>query len=165
MKPFKIVLLGAIVLVSCSSNQSVPTSTTTPITIPTSPTTVAAIDYDNYCATPKVARDRFITLLATVAGTQEGYDRVKDKSRSEMLDAHYALTDAYRDLRTYYRNLDVPLLDIEQQNLVDAIQDYVDALNRYLESDGRDLSVNDYIIPLSDATADFNKANTDICNR
>ena len=82
-----------------------------------------------------------------------------------MLDAHYALTDAYRDLRSYYRNLDIPLIETEQQNLVDAIQDYVDALNRYLESDGRDLSVNDYIIPLSDAEADFGKAKNDICER
>ena len=77
----------------------------------------------------------------------------------------YALTDAYRDFRSFIRNLDIPFASAQQRKFVDAIQDYVDALNRYLESDGKDLSVNDYLIPLSDAESDFNNAFLGTCQR
>ena len=164
MEPLKIGLLATIVLVSCSSTQSVQTTTTT-TTIKPNPTTVAQIDYGSDCKLGVASRDTFITLSAEAFAFQYKYDEDRTKSPSEMLEAHYALTDAYRDLRSHVRNLEMPLLDTEQRNLVDAIQDYVDGLNRFLESDGRDLSVNDYVIPLSDATADFNKAFYEICTR
>lgn len=165
MKLLKIGLLATMVLVSCSSTQSVPATTTPPTTKPTAPTTVAPIDYGSDCKLGVASRDTFITLSAEASAFQYKYDEDRTKSPSEMLEAHYALTDAYRDLRSHVRNLEMPLLDTEQRNLVDAIQDYVDGLNSFLESDGRDLSVNDYIIPLSDATADFNKAFYEICTR
>lgn len=164
MKRVKLILLATIVLASCSSTQSVPTTTTPPTTNPTPPTTVAPIDYGSDCKLG-VARDRYITLWGGTAGSQARYDKDRNKSRSEMLEAHYALTDAYRDFRSFIRNLDIPFASAQQRKFVDAIQDYVDALNRYLESDGKDLSVNDYLIPLSDAESDFNNAFLGTCQR
>jgi hypothetical protein len=51
----------------------------------------------------------------------------------------------------------------EQKKIVDALQDYVEAFNHYWESGRQDLSVNDYLIPLTDATDDFLSAMGDIC--
>ena len=146
MKRVKLILLATIVLASCSSTQSVPTTTTT-TTIKPKPTTVAPIDYGSDCKLGVASRDTFITLSAEAFAFQYKYDEDRTKSPSEMLEAHYALTDAYRDFRSFIRNLDIPFASAQQRKFVDAIQDYVDALNRYLESDGKDLSVNDYLIP------------------
>ena len=156
MKRVKLILLATIVLASCSSTQSVPTTTTPPTTNPTPPTTVAPIDYGSDCTDEKLTESA--RLLARTKNAQDDFDDNSNKSRSEMLDASNAYMESYRNLRSFVRNLDIPLLIAEQRNLVDAIQDYVDAFNRFLESDGRDLSVNDYIIPLEDAIVDFNKA-------
>ena len=165
MKPFKMVLLGTIVLVSCSSTQVVSTTTSTTISTTTStttpPTTVAPIDYGSDCET--VTYDEIIRLAAVIEFAQGKLEEDRNKSRSKMVTAHYAVMDSYRNLRSYIRKLDIPLLSREQGNWVDAIQDYVDGLNRYLESDGLDLSVNNSLIPLNDAMTDFVDAFWEFC--
>ena len=165
MKPLKIGLLATIVLVSCSSTQVVSTttssSTSTTTSTTTPPTTVAAIDYGSDCET--VTYDEIVRLATVIEIAQGKLEVDRNKSRSKMVTAHYAVMDSYRNLRSYIRKLDIPLLSREQRNWVDAIQDYVDGLNRYLESDGSDLSVNNYLIPLNDAMTDFVDAFWEYC--
>lgn len=60
--------------------------------------------------------------------------------------------------RSYVRSLDLPTLSTEQNSLVQAIQNYLVAYNRYWESNKKDLTVNDYILPYTDAVSDFQKA-------
>jgi hypothetical protein len=167
MKPLKIGLLATIVLVSCSSTQVVSTttssttSTTTSTSTTTPPKTVAPIDYGSDCET--VTYDEIIRLAAVIDFAQGKLEEDRNKSRSKMVTAHYAVMESYRNLRSYIRKLDIPLLSREQRNWVDAIQDYVDGLNRYLESDGLDLSVNNSLIPLNDAMTDFVDAFWEFC--
>jgi len=159
MKSIKMVLLGTIILVSCSSAQSVPTTTTT-TTIRPKPTTVAPIDYGSDCK--RITEMEFGRLFAIAMARKQSFLVDKESPSERNI---YSVMDAHRAWRSFIRNLDVPLLSTEQRNLVDAIQDYVDALNRYLESDRKDLSLNDYLIPLDDAEKDFDKAFGDICMR
>ena len=160
MKPFKLVLLATIVLVSCSSTQSVPATTTT-TTIKPKPTTVAPIDYGSDCK--GTTYDEIGRLFDAIVDARAKWEEDKEKSYDIAENAFFAINGASRDLRSYIRSLDIPFASAEQKNFVDAIQDYVDALNQYWESDREDLSVNDYLIPLTDATTDFFDAIGDIC--
>ena len=160
MKSIKTVLLGIIVLVSCSSTQSIPTTTTT---IKSELTTVAPIDYGNDCKRTSI--DEVIRLGDARNIASDKWDEDQDKSHQIAQEAFFAHTSAWTALRSYVRTLDIPLVSAEQRNYVNAIQDYVAARNQYWESDREDLSVNDYLIPLSDAATDFLMALGDICNR
>jgi hypothetical protein len=62
---------------------------------------------------------------------------------------------ALKELRTYVRRLDLPTMSVVQSELVDAIENFLNAYNTYWESGKKNLSVNDYLIPLSDARLDF----------
>lgn len=161
MKPFKFVLLATIVLVSCSSNQSVPTTTTPTTTIKPKPTTVAPIDYGSDCK--QSTYDEIIRLGDAIVVTKDKWEEDQDKSYDIAQEAYLANSTAMRDLRSYIRTLDIPLVSAEQKKIVDALQDYVEAFNHYWESGRQDLSVNDYLIPLTDATDDFLSAMGDIC--
>ena len=157
MKLFKIVLLGTIVLMSCSSGQTVSTTTTTTTTTTTAPkpkpTMVAPIDYGSDCTEENGTE--YVILSARAANARDNLDDNSNKSRSEVLESYNAYMESYRNLRSFIRNLDIPFADAERKILVDIIQDYVDALNQFLESDFNNLSFNDVLIPLSDAQADF----------
>ena len=58
-------------------------------------------------------------------------------------------------IRTYIRTLDIPTISAEQNKFVDSLQTYLSAYNSYWESGKKNLSVNDYSIPLSDSEIDF----------
>jgi hypothetical protein len=153
MKSFKMALLGTIVLMSCSSNQSAPTTSTPTTTTPTPPTTVVPIDYGGDCTEEN--RTDYVILVAQTANARDNLDDNSNKSLSEVLESYNAYMESYRNLRSFIRNLDIPFADAERKIYVDIIQDYVDALNQFLESDFNNLSFNDVLIPLSDAQADF----------
>ena len=138
--------------------KSVPTTTTT---IKPKPITVAPIDYGSDCK--GTTYDEIDRLFGAIRDTRAKWEEDKEKSYDIAENAFFAVNGASRDLRSYIRSLDIPFASAEQKNFVDAIQDYVDALNQYWESDREDLSVNDYLIPLTDATTDFFDAIGDIC--
>lgn len=159
MKPFKLVLLATIVLVSCSSTQSVPVTTTTT----TPPATVTPIDYGSDCNTNTLVEiDRLGDGVRISLGKWEAD---KDKSYDIALEAHTAYMNASLTLRSYIRTLDIPFVNYEQWNYVEIIKDFVDASREYWESGRNNLSVNDYLIPLDDAATDFYNAMWDICDR
>ena len=150
-------------LVSCSPNQSVPTTTTTQITIATLPTTVAPINYGSDCN--GIALDEIVRLDDLVTAADGKWYEEQQNWSDNRWDIYSAYTSSYRDLRSYIRTLDIPLVSTEQKKYIDAIQDLLSAGNRYMESDGEDLSVNDYLIPLSDARTDFYNAIWESCDR
>jgi hypothetical protein len=160
MKSIKLVLFGTVLLISCSSVQSVPTTTTT-TTVKPKGTTVAPIDYGNDCK--RATYDEVIRLGEAVIVAKDKWEEEQDKSYDIAQEAFFANMSALREWRSYIRTLDIPLVSVEQRNVVDAIQDYVDAMNQYWESDREDLSLNDYLIPLTDAMSDFFSALRDTC--
>jgi hypothetical protein len=160
MKRLIPIIIATLALNACGGNTTVATTTTT---IKPKPTTVAPIDYGSDCNTDTLVE---IERLAEELGiARDKWEEDNDKSRDKAWEALSAYSDAYKNLRSYIRTLDIPLISAEQKNFVDAIQDYVDGKNRYWESGRQDLSVNDYLIPLSDAGTDFYNAMWDICSR
>jgi len=160
MKRLTPIIIATLALNACGGNTTIATTTTT---IKPKPTTVAPIDYGSDCNVDTL--QEVIRLSKEVVTTRENFEQTQDKSHDKRWDAAKAFMEAYRDLRSYIRTLDIPLISTEQRNLVDALQNYVDAFNRYMESDREDLSVNDYIIPLDDARADFFDAMWETCSR
>ena len=160
MKRLIPIIIATLALNACGGNTTVATTTTT---IKPKPTTVAPIDYGSDCNTDTLYE--IIRLKEELTIAYDKWVEDKDKSYERALEADNAYIVAYKNLRSYVRTLDIPLISAEQKNFVDAIQDYVDGKNRYWESGRQDLSVNDYLIPLSDATADFYNAMWDVCSR
>ena len=133
--------------------KSVPATT---ITIKPKPITVAPTDFGSDCK--QTTYEEVTRLIDVVVSAADKWAEDQNKSYDIAQEAFYANLSALRDLRSHIRTLDIPFSSAEQRNYVDAIQDYVDAGNQYWESDREDLSVNDYLIPLRDATTDFLKA-------
>lgn len=125
----------------------------TTITIKPKPITVAPTDFGSDCK--RTTYDEVTRLLDARGIAYDKFEEDQDKSTDIAQEAFFAFQRALTDLRSYIRSLDIPFSSAEQRNYVDAIQDYVDAGNQYWESGGQDLSVNDYRIPLGDATTDF----------
>jgi hypothetical protein len=167
LHPALAVVISVLVVTGCTKTvyvtttdapKSVPSTTTT---IKPKPTTVAPIDYGSDCK--GTTYDEIGRLVDAIVDARAKWEEDKEKSYDVSENAFFAVIGASRDLRSYIRSLDIPFASAEQKNFVDAIQDYVDALNQYWESDREDLSVNDYLIPLTDATTDFFDAIGDIC--
>ena len=160
MKRLIPIIIATLALNACGGNTTVVTTTTT---IKPKPTTVAPIDYGSDCHLDTL--DEIARLIEELNIAEDKWQEDNDKSRDKAWEAHSAYSSAFKELRSFIRTLDIPLVGTEQRTYVDAIQDYVDAGNQYWESGRQDLSVNDYIIPLGDAQADFVNAMWDICSR
>jgi hypothetical protein len=83
----------------------------------------------------------------------------KAPSREQVSEISVAL----KDYRSFIRSLDLPTLLSEQNAVVDETERYVNALNRYVSSNFADLSVNDQMIPFTDAQTDFDQAFIQYC--
>jgi len=159
MRRLTLIIIGALALSACGDNATVAPTTTIKVV----KTTAAPIDYGSDCNVDTLRE--IIRLREELTIAYDKWAEDKDKSFERALEADNAYIVAYKNLRSYIRTLDIPLISAEQKNFVDAIQDYVDAKNRYWESGRQDLSVNDYLIPLSDAGTDFSNAIVKTCNK
>ena len=129
--------------------QSTDTTTTSTTTTSTPRTTLTTISLGISCTSSNydLVHDLFDEVdEAWDAATEDGVPTTKEWQ---------AKTRALRAYRSAIRNLNIPRIAIEQNAFVYAIANYVEAYNRYWESGKKDLSVNDYITPYSDAENDF----------
>ena len=150
MKALKTVLLGAILVMSVSS-----CGNSAPVAVETTTTTIS---YGKDCNKVVDAEMQRLRDVLTVA-----WDKRSGNGGTATNKEAQARSKAMRELRSYIRSLDLPTLFIEQNNFVDAMEKYLVAFNRYIESDKKDLSVNDYIIPFTDAEDDFAIAWNAVC--
>ena len=152
MKAVKTVLLGAILVMSISS-----CGNSKPVAVETTTTTIS---YGKDCN--RVVADKLSLLADDVEvawknATSNATSGVPSRSK------YVAKVSALRDLRSYVRTLDIPTVSIEQSVFVNVIDEYLDAYNTYWESGKRDLSVNNYINDMSDASSDFYRAFWEVC--
>lgn len=162
MKSIKMVLLGTIVLVSCSRIQSVPATTTT------TTTTVVPIDYGTDCK--RATLFQLNRLFDELKETEEKWNNVNkiintfdDLTVAMMASAERSV--AYVDFFVYLRALDIRPFSAEQRKVIDVTQDFLDENFRDKTPDGAEVSENEYIIPFFDATTDFFNAVRDVCDR
>ena len=152
MKALKTALLGAILIMSVSS-----CGNSKPVAVETTIATTTTISYGKDCnkvVDAEMQRLRDVLSVAWDKATTGGVP-----TREEYLAKHRAMNK----LRSYVRSLDIPTLTAEQNGYVDAMENYLIAYNRYIESGKKDLSVNDYIIPFTDAEDDFASAWNAVC--
>lgn len=147
MKALKTVLLGAILVMGISS-----CGNSKPVVVETTTTTIS---YGKDCN--KVVADKLSLFADDVEVAWKNASGVP--SRSE----YVAKVSVLRDLRSYVRTLDIPTVSIQQSVFVNVIDEYLDAYNTYWESGKRDLSVNDYITDMTDASSDFYRAFWETC--
>lgn len=153
MKALKTALLGAILIMCISS-----CGNSEPVAVETTVATTTTISYGKDCN--KVVADKLSLLNNDVeVAWENATDNGGTPSRSE----YVAKVSALRDLRSYVRKLDIPTVSIEQSVFVNVIDEYLDAYNAYWESGKRDLSVNNYITDMNDASSDFYRAFWEVC--
>jgi hypothetical protein len=149
MKALKTALIGAILVMSISS-----CGNSEPVAVETTTTTISYGKDCNKIVEAEMQRLRDVLTVAWDNATTDGVP-----TREE----HRAKSMAMKELRSYVRSLDIPTLTVEQNGYVDAMENYLIAYNQYIESGKRDLSVNDYIIPFTDAEDDFASAWNAVC--
>lgn len=151
-------ILAMFTLTSCgyTITKVEPTTTTTTTSVVVTTTTV---NYGKDCnsTVDAVLQILFDELSVAWKNATDATNGIP--TRSEYNAKHGAM----RALRSYIRSLDIPLLSNEQEVFTQVMQDYINAYNKYWESGKRDLSVNDYLIPYSDAENDFISAWNSIC--
>ena len=150
MKALKTALLGAILVMSVSS-----CGNSKPVAVETTVATTTTISYGKDCNKVVEAEMQRLRDVLSVAWDKAGGVPTREEYLAEVR--------AMKELRSYVRSLDIPTLFIEQNNFVDAMENYLIAYNRYIESGKKDLSVNDYIIPFTDAEDDFAIAWNAVC--
>lgn len=149
MKALKTALIGAILVMGISS-----CGNSKPVAVETTTTTISYGKDCNKVVEAEMQRLRDVLTVAWDKATTDGVP-----TREEYTAKHRAMNK----LRSYVRSLDIPTLTTEQNVYVDAMENYLIAYNRYWESGKRDLSVNDYIIPFTDAEDDFATAWNAVC--
>ena len=147
MKALKTALLGVILVMGISS-----CGNSKPVAVETTTTTIS---YGKDCN--KVVADKLSLLADDVEVAWKNASGVPSRSK------YVAKVSALRDLRSYVRTLDIPTVSIEQSFFVNVIDEYLDAYNAYWESGRRDLSVNNYITDMTDASSDFYRAFWEVC--
>ena len=150
MKALKTALLGAILVMSVSS-----CGNSKPVAVETTTTTISYGKDCNKVVEAEMQRLRDVLAVAWGKATDNGGTPTREE--------HQAKSMAMKELRSYVRSLDIPTLTAEQNGYVDAMENYLIAYNQYIESGKKDLSVNDYIIPFTDAEDDFASAWNAVC--
>ncbi len=74
-----------------------------------------------------------------------------------------AETEAIRTYRSYIRELDLPTLKAQQSAIVDAAEQMVNGLFQFESSGFTDFTVNNYLIPFTDAHNDFDDVYGEFC--
>lgn len=150
MKALKTALLGAILVMSVSS-----CGNSKPVAVETTTTTIS---YGKDCNKVVDAEmQRLFDILSVAFGKRSGSNgTVTSKEAMER-------SRAMRELRGYIRTLDLPTMIVEKNAYVDAMENYLVAFNEYIESGKKDLSVNDYLVPLGDTETDFTNAFNAVC--
>jgi|688.fasta_scaffold377042_1 hypothetical protein len=117
----------------------------------------ASVEYGNGCNKTAVqASTKLFTVYTTLTND---IPESKAPSRDQVSEISLAL----REYRSFIRSLDLPTLLPEQNAIVEETEKYVIALNKYMSSDFTDLSVNDQLIPFTDAHTDFNQKFSQYC--
>ena len=153
MKALKTALLVAILIMGISS-----CGNSEPVAVETTVATTTTISYGKDCNKVVGAEMQRLRDVLAVA-----WDKATDNGGTPTREEHRAKSMAMKELRGYVRSLDIPTLTAEQNGYVDAMENYLIAYNQYIESGKKDLSVNDYIIPFTDAEDDFASAWNTVC--
>jgi hypothetical protein len=118
----------------------------------------ASVEYGDGCNKTAVQTStKLFTVYSTLTDALSGTS--KAPSREQVSEISLAL----REYRSFVRSLDLPTLLPEQNSIVEETEKYVNALNSYVSSDFTDLSVNDQLIPFTDAHTDFNQKFSQYC--
>ena len=145
---FALVLSSIFLVASCGQGSSSENTTET------SPVSIV---YGEGCNKTNIQTSRnlfndYLTLRSALPETGT-------PSRSQIND----ITVALKNYRSFVRNLDLPTLQVEQTAIVDETEKYINTLNKYVSSNFMDLSVNDQMIPFSDAQTDFDGVFSETC--
>ena len=138
----KLLICLTIILSATSCGYQITKSTTT------TTTTTTTIDYGQDC---NLTVDKTIQELSDAVDLawKNATDGVPTRTEYE------EMVRALKFYRSDIRTLDIPTMSVVQSELVDAIENFLNAYNTYWESGKKNLSVNDYIIPYTDARTDF----------